>query len=64
MTSRAIYAGVYIAIKQRLGWADLRLMCLVLENEEYTRTLLGHDPYLINARKLVEREGGRRRDDI
>jgi len=56
---RTIYAGVFEAIKGRLGHADLRLMCLVLEEEELTRRVLGHDVYLVQARKLVEDHGGK-----
>jgi Type IV secretion-system coupling protein DNA-binding domain len=54
---RTIYASVHMAIKAKIGRADLRLMCLVLENEEYTRTLLGYDPYLVQAAKLIEDTG-------
>lgn len=54
---RTIYAGVFEAIKGRLGYADLRLMCLVLEDEELTRLVLKHDPYLVQAQKLVKDHG-------
>lgn len=50
---RTIYAGVYTAIKGRLGYADLRLMCLVLEDLELTRNVLKFDPYLVQARNLT-----------
>lgn len=50
---RTIYAQVYDAIKGQLGYADLRVMCLVLEDETLTQKVLGHDPYLVQARKLV-----------
>lgn len=55
---RTIYAGVHIAIKRKLGRVDLRLMCLVLEDQELTRRVLGFDPYLVSALKLVEEHGG------
>ena len=55
---RTIYAGVFEAIKGRMGYADLRLMCLVLEDEALTRAVLGHDPYHVQARKLVQEHGG------
>jgi type IV secretory pathway TraG/TraD family ATPase VirD4 len=51
---RTIYAQVFDAIKGRLGYADLRLMCLVLEDEQLTRDLLKTDPYLMQARVLIE----------
>jgi hypothetical protein len=50
---RTIYAGVYLAIKSILGYADLRLMCLVLEDDELTSRVLGFDPYLVQAQKLA-----------
>ncbi len=56
---RTIYAGVFEAIKGQLRYADLRLMCLVLEDEGLTRTVLGHDAYLVQATKLVEEHGGK-----
>jgi hypothetical protein len=54
---RTIYASVHMAIKKRLGRVDLRLMCLVIEEESYTRQILGYDPYLVQARKLLEDHG-------
>jgi len=50
---RTIYAQVFSAIKGRRGYADLRLMCLVLEDQELTRAVLGHDPYLVQATALL-----------
>jgi type IV secretory pathway TraG/TraD family ATPase VirD4 len=50
---RAIFAGVFTAIRARLDHADLRLVCLVLEDEELTRKVLSFDPYLVQARKLT-----------
>lgn len=54
---RTIFAGVYEAIKGRLGYADMRLVCLVLEDEKLTRGVLETDPYLVQARKLVTDHG-------
>ncbi len=54
---RTIYAHVFDAIKGQLGYADLRLMCLVLEDEALTRDVLGTDPYLVQARELIEKHG-------
>lgn len=54
---RTIFAGVYEAIKGRIGYADTRLICLVLEDEELTRAVLDSDPYLVQARKLVKDHG-------
>ena len=51
---RTIYAQTCDAIKRRLGRFDLRLMCLVLEDEELTRKVLEHDPYLVQARVLTD----------
>jgi type IV secretory pathway TraG/TraD family ATPase VirD4 len=51
---RTIFAQVFDAIKWQLGYADLRLACLVLEDEELTRALLKTDPYLVQARVLIE----------
>ena len=55
---RTIYAQTCDAIKRRLGRFDLRLMCLVLEDEELTRKVLKHDPYLVQAQVLTERGQG------
>lgn len=55
---QTIYAQTCDAIKRRLGRFDLRLMCLVLEDEELTRKVLEHDPYLVQARVLMERGEG------
>lgn len=55
---RTIYAAVYDSIRQRLGYADLRLMCLVLENERYTNLILQQDPYHAPARNLAMPQGG------
>lgn len=54
---RAIYASVYSAIRAKLGSADLRLVCLVLEDDDLTRKVLSYDPYYVQARKLVEKTG-------
>lgn len=54
---RTIFAGVFEAIKGRLGYADMRLVCLVLEDEALTRAVLDGDPYLVQARKLVKDHG-------
>ncbi len=54
--TRTIFAQVFDALKRRVGLkADLRLVCLVLEDMELTRELLGTDPYLVEARRLVEK---------
>jgi hypothetical protein len=50
---RTIYAQVFDAIKGQLGEADLRLMCLVLEDEALTQAVLGHDLYLVQAKELA-----------
>lgn len=55
---RTIYAAVYDSIRQKLGYADLRLMCHVLENERYTNLILRHDPYHLPARNLAMPQGG------
>ena len=57
-TFRTIYAGVYMAIKKKLGRCDMRLMCLVLEDEELTKAVLQHDAYYVQARKLLGIGGG------
>jgi hypothetical protein len=54
---RTIFAGVYSAIKAKLGRADMRLVCLVLEDEELTRKVLSYDPYLVQANKLTAVSG-------
>lgn len=54
---RTIYASTFLAIKAKLGRADLRLMCLVLEVEELTRKVLNHDPYLVQAQDLTAKLG-------
>ena len=54
---RAIYASVYSAIRAKLGSADLRLVCLVLEDDDLTRKVLSFDPYYVQARQLVEKTG-------
>lgn len=55
---RSIYAAVYYAIRRKLGRADLRLMCLVLEDEENVRCLLKDEPDCVSAyRLLVDRQG-------
>lgn len=56
-TLRTIYAGIYLAIKAKLGFADLRLMCLVLEDEKLTEDVLSFDPYLVQARHLAAKTG-------
>ena len=55
---RTIYAQTCDAIKRTLGRFDLRLMCLVLEDEELTRKVLNQDPYLVQARVLTKRGQG------
>lgn len=50
---RTIFAQVFDAIKWQLGYADLRLACLVLEDEDLTRAILNTDPYLVQARVLI-----------
>ena len=55
---RTIYAAVYETIKKRIGYVDLRLMCLVLESEQYTDILLKHDPYHLPAMNLAMPGGG------
>ena len=55
---RTIYAQTCDAIKRTLGRFDLRLMCLVLEDEELTRKVLDQDPYLVQARVLTKRGQG------
>ena len=55
---RSIYAAVYYAIHRKLGRADLRLVCLVLEDEENVRCLLKDEPDCVSAYKLlVDRTG-------
>lgn len=56
-TLRAIYAGVYWSIREKLGRVDLRLVCGVLDNEQDVFTLLGNNPYLINAQRLARSHG-------
>lgn len=50
---RTIYAAVLDAIKEKMGYVDLRLVCLVLEDEELTARLLASDPYLVEANNLL-----------
>lgn len=50
---RTIYAAVLDAIKEKMGYVDLRLVCLVLEDEELTAKLLESDRYFIEARNLL-----------
>jgi len=54
---RTIVASVYTAIRLKLGRVDLRLLCLVLENAEYTRQVLSHDPYQVQAAELTRVTG-------
>jgi len=54
---RTIYAGVFEAIKRQLGYADVRLVCLVLEDEDLARTVLQNEPYLVQAQKLFKDHG-------
>lgn len=54
---RTIFGGVFEAIRGKLGYVDMRLMCLVLEDEELTRLVLQSDPYLVQAQKLVKDHG-------
>jgi type IV secretory pathway TraG/TraD family ATPase VirD4 len=56
-TLRTIFASVFIAVKKKLGHADLRLVCLVLEDPDVTREVLNSDVYLVQARQLVARTG-------
>ncbi|WP_165074852.1 type IV secretory system conjugative DNA transfer family protein [Paludisphaera rhizosphaerae] len=56
---RTIFAGVYEALRVKHGRADLRLVCLVLEDSELTKRVLGRDEYLVQARRLVEENGGK-----
>lgn len=51
---RTICAQVIDAIKTQLGYVSLRLVCLVLEDKELTTQLLATDPYLKQARALIE----------
>lgn len=55
---RTIFASLFTAIKAKLGRADLRLVCLVLEDEELTRKLLSYDPYLVQAQFLASKGVG------
>lgn len=54
---RTIVASVYTAIRLKLGRIDLRLLCLVLENAEYTRRVLSFDPYQVQAAELTKVSG-------
>jgi len=49
---RTIFAGVYMAVKAKMGRVDLRLVLLVLEDEDHLRKVLSSDEYLVQARKL------------
>lgn len=55
---RTIYSQVFEAIRERVGRADLRLMCLVLEDKDLTRAVLGDkDSYYVQARELLSVDG-------
>lgn len=54
---RTIYAAVYDTIRKKLGYADLRLMCLVLENERYANLILKNEPYHMPAQGLLMSQG-------
>lgn len=49
---RTIYSAVSTPLEQQMGYVDLRLVCLVLD-EELTGQLLETDPYFIEARNLL-----------
>lgn len=51
---RTVYSQVFDAIREKIGRADLRLMCHVLESRELTRAVLGgKDSYYVQARELL-----------